>query len=70
MSISRLSIKNAIDKKLIYKNYRWAELKREFSDDTFQDIGETINLKKYCFFKLIIKVNCSLPKQFNLKQVK
>ena len=37
MSISRLSIKNAIDKKIIYKNYRWAELKRELDDDTFQD---------------------------------
>jgi len=45
MSISRLSIKNAIDKKLIYKNYRWMELKRELDDNTFQDIGETVQSK-------------------------
>ena len=42
MSISRVSIKNAIDKNLLYKNFRWMELDRKLDDDTFQDIGETI----------------------------
>jgi len=45
MSISRTSIKNAIDKKLIYKGYRWAKLSRELDDYTIQDIGETIESK-------------------------
>ena len=41
MSISRISIKNAIDKKLIYKGFRWAELNRSKDNNTFQEIGET-----------------------------
>ena len=42
LSISRISIRKAIDNKLIYKNFRWAELDRNLDDNTFQDIGETI----------------------------
>jgi hypothetical protein len=45
MSISRPSIKHAIDNKLIYKNYRWFELDRSLPDDTFQVIGQTNNSK-------------------------
>jgi hypothetical protein len=45
MSISRVSIKNAIEKKLIYKNFRWAELERLLDDKTIQDIGDTIESK-------------------------
>ena len=43
--MSRISIKNAIKNKLIYKNFRWAELDRKLDDNTFQDIGETIESK-------------------------
>lgn len=43
--MSRISIKNAIKNKLIYKNFRWAELDRKLDDNTLQDIGETIESK-------------------------
>ena len=46
MTISRISIKNAIDNKLIYKNYRWAELNRSLDDNTIQDIGDTVISKQ------------------------
>lgn len=45
MSISRLSIKNAIDNKFLYKTFRWAELDRNLYDNTIQDIGETVESK-------------------------
>lgn len=45
MSISRPSIKNAIDNKFLYKTFRWAELDRNLDDDTIQDIGETVESK-------------------------
>jgi len=41
-AISRGCIKNAIKNKCLYKEFRWAELKRDLSDDTFQEISETV----------------------------
>jgi prophage antirepressor-like protein len=41
-STSRGCIKKAIENRIIYKDFRWAELDRNMADDTFQDIGETV----------------------------
>lgn len=44
-STSRSSIKKAIDNNIIYKNFRWAELKRNLPDDTIQILEKTIKSK-------------------------
>jgi len=42
---SRGCIKKAIENNSVYKDSRWAELDRNMSDDTIQDIGETVYSK-------------------------
>lgn len=37
-------IRDAIERKSIYKGFRWAGLTRNLPDDTIQDIGETANI--------------------------
>lgn len=42
---SRGCIKKAIENKTIYKDSRWYELVRNMPDDTYQEIGETVESK-------------------------
>jgi prophage antirepressor-like protein len=36
-------IRDAIQRRSVYKGFRWAGLQRDLPDDTFQDIGETVD---------------------------
>lgn len=42
--ISISGLKKAIEKKTIYKGFRWLYLNRDLPDDTLQDIGESKNI--------------------------
>ena len=40
------ALKSAIKKRSIYRHFRWINLPRDKPDDTFQDIGETVEQKE------------------------